>query len=186
MVRGGQKDPLWSPFRPLWVSLKAGGEMYTLTKMEPRDAPVALHGTALYCGFYVNELIMRLIHRDAPVHELWDLYSQTLDALHTSPLHDVVLRHFELALLDELGFGVDLSVDERGDDLSPQSHYRLDPDRGLIKANHGYGGAELIQFNQQQWDAPTRQLAKRLCRELLAPHLQGRPLKSRELFRQRQ
>ncbi|HAB06020.1 MAG TPA: DNA repair protein RecO, partial [Alcanivorax sp.] len=54
VARGGRREAALAPFAPLWVDLKAGGELFTLRQVEPRGPSLALHGKALYCGFYVN------------------------------------------------------------------------------------------------------------------------------------
>ena len=68
VVRGGRKDPLLAPFTPLWVELKPSGEMYSLRTCEPRGNRLTLTGKALYCGFYLNELLTRLLPGMTPIH----------------------------------------------------------------------------------------------------------------------
>lgn len=185
VVRGGRKDPSLSPFRPLLVELKPSGEMYSLRACEPRGPALNLQGKALYCGFYVNELLTRLLHRDDPHPDLWPLYEQTLEALCQGALLDVVLRQFEIGLLEEMGYGIDLGHDIQGEPVRANCYYQLNPEQGLLSANKGYSGADLLAMLNGDWQADTRRTARQLCRALLAPHLGDRPLKSRELFREK-
>ena len=185
VVRGGRKDPSLSPFRPLLVELKASGEMYSLRGCEPRSPALNLQGKALYCGFYVNELLTRLLHRDDPHPELWPLYEQTLNAIMEGQCLDVALRQFELGLLEEMGYGVALGYDIHGEALRPDGYYLLDPQQGLLPADEGYYGNDLLAIVNGDWQPAARKTALHLCRALLAPHLGDKPLKSRELFREK-
>lgn len=185
VVRGGRKDPSLAPFRPLLVELKKGGELYSLRGCEPRTSSLRLDGKALYCGFYVNELLTRLLHRDDPHPDLWPLYEQTLTALSHGEMLDVVLRQFEMGLLEEMGYGISLSDDIQGDPISSALFYQLDPEQGLVSAGSGYAGADLLAMLNGDWQPSVRKAARQICRALLAPHLGDRPLKSRELFREK-
>ena len=183
VVRGGRKDPSLAPFRPLLVELKSSGELYSLRGCEPAGAAVQLEGKALYCGFYLNELLTRLLHRDDPHPDLWPLYEQALGWLADGEPQDVILRQFELGLLDEMGYGIDLSHDIQGEPVRADRYYQLDPEQGLRTASGGYWGNDLLAMVNGDWQSSTRKAALHLCRALLAPHLGERPLKSRELFR---
>ncbi len=183
VVRGGRKDPSLSPFRPLLVELKPSGEMYSLRGCEPRGQTLQLQGKGLYCGFYVNELLTRLLHRDDPHPDLWPLYEHTLAALCQGERLDVILRQFEMGLLEEMGYGINLGYDILGEPVRSDCYYQLDPEQGLLVAAQGYPGSDLLAMLNGDWQADTRRTARQLCRALLAPHLGDKPLKSRELFR---
>ncbi|MEQ3637543.1 DNA repair protein RecO [Alcanivorax sp.] len=185
VVRGGRKDPLLAPFTPLWVELKPSGDLYSLRACEPRGSRVLLRGKALYCGFYLNELLTRLLHRDDPNPAIWPLYEQALSDLLTDTALDITLRQFELAALEEIGYGVSLELDVQGDEVEPDACYQLNPEQGLVRVETGpsYQGADLLAICQGDWHPAARKAALHLCRHLLAPHLGKRPLKSRELFR---
>ena len=185
VVRGGRKDPLLAPFTPLWIELKSAGELYSFRGCEPRGQRLALQGKPLYCGFYLNELLTRLLHRDDPHPELWPLYEQALNALMEGQCLDVALRQFELGLLEEMGYGIALGYDIHGEALRPDGYYLLDPQQGLLPAQEGYHGNDLLAIVNGDWQPSARKTALHLCRALLAPHLGDKPLKSRELFREK-
>lgn len=185
VVRGGRKDPSLAPFMPLWVELKSAGELYSLRHCEPRGSRLPLQGKALYCGFYLNELLTRLLHRDDAHPDLWSLYEQTLLVLQQAPQLDVTLRQFELALLEDMGYGIALGYDVHGAPVRDQGRYLLDPEQGLLVAEQGYLGADLHAIINGHWHDDARRTARHLCRALLAPHLGNKPLKSRELFREK-
>lgn len=185
VVRGGRKDPLLAPFTPLWVELKPSGDMYSLRACEPRGSRLLLSGKALYCGFYLNELLTRLLHRDDPNSAIWPLYEQALCNLLTDIPLDITLRQFELAALEDIGYGISLDQDVHGQGLEPDANYQLNPEKGLVRAETGpgYVGADLLAICRDDWHPAARKAALSLCRHLLVPHLGNRPLKSRELFR---
>lgn len=183
VARGGRRNPALAPFLPLWVNLKAGGELFTLRDSEPRGPALSLAGRALFCGFYVNELMMRLLHRDDAHPDLWPVYEGTLTALAGEVPLDVTLRRFERMLLEEVGYGLTLEWDAEGRPLEAGVRYRWVPEQGFVADAGGYPGELLTALGEDRWNDDVRRLAKALLREALAPHLGDRPLRSRELFR---
>lgn len=185
VARGGRRDPLLQPFRPLQLNLKGRAELKTLQQVEPLGPALLLAGEALYCGLYVNELLMRVLHRDDPHPELMPLYEETLGGLSASDVYrDVLLRNFEFRLLDILGYGFSLSEDAGGQAVQPGLRYRLVADEGLYATSTAeFSGELLLQMAAGDWQPEVRRQARDLMRQALAPHLGGRPLASRELFR---
>lgn len=98
---------------------------------------------------------------------------------------DVALRQFELGLLEEMGYGIALGYDIHGEAVRPDRYYLLDPQQGLLPAGEGYHGNDLLAIVNGDWQPAARKTALHLCRALLAPHLGDKPLKSRELFREK-
>lgn len=121
---------LLQPFQPLWLSWVGRGEVKTLTRAEAAAPSIALGAERLYCGFYLNELLLRLIGREDPHEALFVFYQQALADLATEPL-DAVLRRFELRLLEELGYALDLRLDRQGKPIDPVRDYRYASERGL-------------------------------------------------------
>lgn len=184
IARGGRKSKSLQPFQPLTGQFGGRGELLALHHYEPLAAPLALQGRALFCGLYVNELMVRVLHRDVPVPDLSQPYGDALTALSGSDWpQDVVLRRFEYTMLTVLGYGFSLQQDNHGCPLQPQQHYCFDAEAGLQPCDQGLTGADLLAMAAGDWHASARQAAKRLLRSALAPHLGDRPLLSRELFR---
>ena len=185
IARGGQRQPLLQPFRPLWVQWRGRGELRSLGAIEPAGVAYALQGEALYCGLYLNEMLVRLLHRDDAHPEVLEIYSVALAALATRELPvDIILRHFELRLLDAIGYGLSLDQDISGQPLQPGLRYRLLPDQGLMADISGsFPGEILNDMAAGHWHDEARRVARDLMREALPPHLGGRPLVSRSLFR---
>lgn len=186
----GQRAALLQPFVPLLADWRGRGEVQSLAVVEPAGPAIALKGRALYCGFYVNELLARLAPRNDPQLLLFARYGETLAALADAG-HDMdrVLRRFELTLLQALGSAADLSLESDGrTPVSADRHYRVDAQGGPHPAPahdpQAISGATLLALAEEApLDAAMRQEAKRLLRRILAHHLGDRPLKSRELFK---
>jgi DNA repair protein RecO (recombination protein O) len=121
---------LLQPFQPLWLSWFGRGEVKTLARAEAAGPSLALSGERLYCGFYLNELLMRLIERHDVQEGLFVFYQQALADLEAEPI-EALLRRFELRLLEELGYALDLSADRRGEPIMPAGWYRYHPSLGF-------------------------------------------------------
>lgn len=179
---------LLEPFRPLLLSWTQRGEMATLTGAESGEAPAALIGEALWCGFYCNELLMRLLPRQDPAPELWVVYSDTLDGLADQRRRPGCLRRFELAVLEELGAVSDLATEAgTGQPVAADQYYRLNPESGPVAAGPDASGAvsgeSLLALAAKNFgDADAMHTARAVTRQLLDRQLDGRPLKSRQMF----
>lgn len=173
---------LLQPFQPLLLSWSERGELGTMSAAEAGGAPVALRGEAVFSGWYLNELLLRLLQRHDPHPGLYESYDRTLRSLSTAAAPARALRVFELQLLTELGYG--LHVPE---DLAPERWYGYDPAAGLRVAEPGpdsYRGASLQALAQETLDTDeSLSDARRLLRAALAPHLGGRSLRTPELLR---
>jgi len=181
------------PFRPLSMSWTGKTELATLTAAEPATRkPPQLSGNALPCAFYINELLIRLLHRFDVQQEIFHLYESTLYALQQQQLESS-LRLFEKQLLQYLGFGINLSVDaDSGEPVSEQLQYHYFVEHGPVltptvaqeQNQLTISGASLLAFERDELSSPTvcREV-KSLMRHVLAYYLGGKPLKSRELFR---
>lgn len=176
---------LLQPFLPLLVSRSGRGEVKTLGRYEAAGPPLPLRGQQLYCGFYVNELMVRLVQREEPHPGLFAAYQATLSRLVEEGDPEPALRRFEIGLLGELGYGL-LLEREAGSDaaLDPAGRYDYEIERGPVATPAGeLGGATLLKLAAgEPLAGEERREARRLLRRVLDHYLGGRPLKSRELF----
>ncbi len=119
-VRGkkSQIRSLLQPFTPLYLSWSGRGEMQTLTRSEPAGPAIKLSGYALYSALYMNELMVRLLHRHDPHPELFNHYRQALEKLSRTDLLEQSLREFELQLLTAIGYGLAIDADINGEIIS--------------------------------------------------------------------
>jgi len=181
---------LLQPFRPLWLSWSGRGEVKTLVRYEAAGPAVELPGKVLYCGFYLNELLVRLVRKGDAHEALFAFYSAALGALAEGTDIETVLRGFELRLLREIGYAVELDREAgSGRPVVPEHYYLYEPESGLCATGSGEGhqalsGEMLLTLTAGgPLSGPAAKAAKLLTRRLLAPYLGARPLKSRELFR---
>src|SRR3954466_2249888 len=111
-------------FHPLRLSWSASAELGTLLSVEWSGGADwsggLLAGRGLMCGFYVNELVLRLLPRDDPHEALFDFYGQSLRALAAGAEQAPVLRAFEKRLLGELGYAPLLEHDVSSRPIDPE------------------------------------------------------------------
>ena len=188
--RGGHTGAILQPFLPLLLSFTGRAEMRTLTAVETAGRARTPPGPRLFSAFYLNELLVRLLHKHDPHPVLFLAYGDALSELCDAHGMDEVLRRFELTLLRELGFGFDLAVDgDSGEVLEADKWYRFDAQYGLVWEREvsversAYLGLDLLAMAAGSLGGPVKQTAKRLLRRALAEQLGDKPLKSRELFR---
>ncbi|WGL16718.1 DNA repair protein RecO [Microbulbifer bruguierae] len=196
------------PFAPLLVTLLGRHDLKTLGPLENAGQPLWLKGRAVYGGLYANELLVRLLPEGESQVAVFAAYQQLLAQLATlggeqSGELELPLRRFELGLLQALGSCPELNFSPLANaPIGADAIYRLTPEEGFapvmvppgssLRATD-FPGAQLLGLAalMESGDdelavgmAEILSAAKRLARQLLAPLLGHRPLKSRELFRQ--
>lgn len=184
--RGVSQRSILQPFQPLWIEIGGASELKLLKQVESRASAIPLQKQGLFSGFYVNELLCRLLQRSDPHPDLFIDYEQVLAQLLALDQLDIALRRFELRLLEDLGYGLDLTADADGMPIDAQAFYRFESDRGLslVAANAplALSGRALREFNENNYTLDARRVLKWLCRAALRPHLGEKPLRSRALF----
>ena len=143
--------PILLPLQPLRVSFGGDAEIRTLKGAEWVGGQVMPTGDALLSGYYLNELVLRLLARDDPHAGLFDAYAgavQVLASEHGEALQPA-LRAFELVLLREIGLlpSLDMQTPTLAP-LQPQGRYSLVPEGGLVEAT---GGDDRASLDGQQW-----------------------------------
>lgn len=169
-----------------------GGELKTITVLDSVSAPVALSGESMFCGLYLNEILIRLIRKEDPCQTIFLAYQHAISCLSRSAVLEVPLRVFELQLLEGLGYGLDLRSDSEGEAIVNGKDYLFVSELGFVpvervpersKQDLLLSGSHLSAILMGQFDTPEiRRKAKLLCRSALSPLLGTKPLKSKELF----
>lgn len=145
-----------------------------------------LAGEAALCGLYLNELLLRCLTRHDPHPQLHTHYAVALDALATARMPGPVLRRFELSLLAELGYGMELAVDANGAAIHAGTRYRWVPDHGLVPSTAGgdVSGATVLGLAAGAFDTPQIQReARTLLQQGLRPLLGDQPLRTPAMLR---
>ncbi len=183
------------PFMPLSVSWYGRGDLLTLSQVEANGFLGTFSGKNLRCGFYLNELLMRLLPKHDPHARLFMIYRQTLEALQAASsaekLSEKALRLFEKNLLMEIGYGLPLNKDLC---FEVEVHYCFHPEQGFLPSSVPgqksailgrpavFSGKALNALLTEDFeDSGNLQEMKRLMR-LMLNSLLGRPLESRSLF----
>jgi DNA repair protein RecO (recombination protein O) len=143
------------------------------------------------CGFYLNELLLRLLPREDAHEALFDEYTQTLKLLALAPDDSAnILRRFELCLLQALGYAVPLTHNIRDESVTAEAQYYYVPEVGPVSLRHDYqengvqlSGKTLLDMAQDDYaDVQTQQQSKQLMRLLLSHYLGDKPLHTRQLL----
>lgn len=195
LVAKGAKRPhsklrgVLQTFQPLSLGWSGKAEMRTLTAAEWIGGLLPLEKSALLCGFYLNELLIKLLARDDPHPALFAHYVATLNQLAHDEPAPIVLRKFERALLKETGVGGDFTVcTSTGQTVEADQSYVVDPERGPRPAYPAdttprVSGKTLLDMEREDYtDSTTQMQSKFLMRFLLAHHLDGAPLNTRQIL----
>lgn len=208
--RVNKKQPALQPFTPYQMQFSGRGDLKYCQHVEinypsiysdhePSVKGQSLKGRNLYCGFYLNELVMRMTWRDEPQAELYQIYQQTLlgllrleNDLQSEPL----LRRFEFHLLAIMGYQYNWQQDSESREIESDQFYSFDPYSGFHLINQQqrnapaqqgplFPGHAILAIAQENWQHELSwQVAKHIARLALKPLLGDKPLVSRELFKQ--
>ncbi len=181
------------PFRCLLVDWSGNRELKALGNIELKGMPNVLNGVRLFSGYYLNELLMRLLAKDDPYEQLFFDYQAALQHLADSQQNlESTLRRFEKHLLQELGYGVSFTHEAvNHQEIKPDEMYSLAADRGFYAVSHhgehqqtNFLGEHLIAIAKDIYsDDQVKQSAKKIMRYLLRCHIGTKPLQSRELIK---
>ena len=181
------------PFTPLEISWRGRGDLKNISCGEPTGAGIFLQGKSLWCGLYLNELVMRLLPMWDSCPRLFAYYRLAVGGLAEPETLEMVLRVFEKQLLEELGVAISFQYTATNNELiCATKQYWFDPALGFIEACENvfppsdqrlYSGDVLLAIAANEY-AEERVLknAKRLMRESLKPLLGTKALQSREFF----
>ena len=191
------------PFQPLALDWFGRGELRTLKSAEPTVPATPLAGEALMSAFYMNELLLKLTTRDDPHEKLFEAYDLAITGLRAlsragltphAPRLEPILRRFELKLLQELGYALELAREAGGHTpIAAEREYFYVVERGAVGAPPGQEapanavrlrGLTLIDLERGRFEDPTTVAqSKQLMRLLIHHSLNGQELATRTLVR---
>ncbi len=196
-------------FQMLSGAWSGKNELKTLHNLDWHAGLTLIKGEALMCGFYMNELLLRLLPREDAHENLFAYYDATLKTLaneqdfsnnqisndksSTKSLDNsknlaITLRRFELKLLQEMGYAVPLLTDENDIEISADKNYRYEAEYGACELGVTKNGVQLsglTLLNMAKNDytkTQTQNQSKQLMRYLLAHYLGDKPLHTRQLL----
>lgn len=189
--KGSRLSGLLLPFTPLVVCLSGKSEILNISKVEPDGLTYNFQGHSLLSGFYLNELLVRLLPKHDPDEVLYNIYKDTLHGLRYADnwQRQRLLRLFEIKLLQEIGYGVCLNKDAANNDIDESFFYKFKFGTGFIKLESLqenstiFKGSNLLAlYNDNLVTADNFKTAKLLLQNYLMPLLGDKPIKTRELF----
>ncbi len=192
--------PILLPMQPLHISFGGESEVRTLKTAEWVGGQAMPSGRALLTGYYINELVLRLLAREDPHEILFDRYAELVHLLgvDAGPGLQAGLRAFELSLLKEIGLlpALDMQT-STSDPLRMQTLYQLMPESGLREApdqnDDSLSGAQWLQLHEDLSGGrglgelaaaclPVREALRPQLRALLHYHCGGRNLRTRDMM----
>lgn len=190
--KNSNKSELLQPYQRLMIAWTGKSDLMTLTDVEADNTAYTLTKDRLLTGFYLNELIIRVLHQHEAHPELFDIYDQTLNLISNDQANEqAVVRIFEKRLLDSVGYGLVLDHDiDTGLKIDPDILYYYQADRGPssvmpdIPDFKKISGKTLIELdNEEIMSSEILHEAKSLMRYILQKHTGSKPLQSRELYK---
>ena len=181
---------LYQLYRSLNISWSGRGSLATLTDIEANGPGFALQGEAMMAAFYINELLMRLLHQHEAHPQLYNAYTMALTRLEHGESQLFALRYFEKQLLDALGYGLVLDHDlVSGEPIDAERDYYYSIDQGPSSSKPvstdfvTVAGSTLLALDREELDEESKlEGIKQLMRLTLRGYLGDKPLASRELY----
>ena len=187
------KSPLRSVLTPaskLSITLSGKNDLKTLSSVEIIDHYQLNNGISLNSIIYVNELITKATEKEDPHLEIFKHYEKLIVNLSNNPRAEdleKILRIFELNLLQEMGYGIDLTKDaDTNQRIEHDRNYKFDPERGFVSEENItsvklFSGKDIINFSKGNFEKKeTRVSAKTIMRQALDFHLGKKSLNIRK------
>ena len=187
-VRCQKKKGYLDLFTLFWVEYVLRRDLGALYQFEAEER-VNLVGKKLYCGFYLNELLVRFLPKHEPCAFLFECYRNTLEALSKAENIEIPLRSFELHFLGAIGYALPLQYEAYSKiPIVAERMYQYQPLQGLTQIlqaepAHVIRGETILAIADLRWDSASLKVAKYLTRSTIDTLLEGRGLKSREIFK---
>ena len=183
----GTNFDLYQKYNISWISKS---ELGILTGIDIVRSKTYFIAEKAITAFYINEIILKLLHKDEPHVELFDIYELTLRKLFSNENEKIILRYFEKQLLESLGYGISFDQDiKTGLSIMPtrEYYYKIDsgPSSDVSLSGEGMkiSGKTLFELNNETLsDNENINEAKNLLSMILKKHI-NQPLESKKLYK---
>ncbi|MDF1646290.1 MAG: DNA repair protein RecO [Legionellaceae bacterium] len=184
---GAKKRAILQPFTPLWLTLNERHYGAYVKQVEIAASPQLLSGAQLLSGLYINELLYRALKPEMCDVRLFEAYETALKTLKVAvnQTHiEIVLRRFELILIEVSGYQVSYQYEARSQEaILPDTYYLFLPGEGFIVDDQGLLGEHILAMGQDIWDSPAiLKTAKFIMRRAIDHLLDGRVIQTRALY----
>ena len=190
IARGAKKPKskffgVLSPFSKLRITYRGRSELKTLTNVDKEDIFSDSFSKLSYTLLYINELLIKILPQGATQSELFSLYDKFLIEVKASEEIDIVLRKFELDLLEMLGYGINfINEVDSGQLIELNKSYDFVPELGFKESPNGlFEGNEIISISKLNFKDINKKKFKSLTTMAIGYSLDGGDLKSREIFK---
>ena len=175
-----------TPFTKLKITYTGRSELKTLTNID-RDFSELTNSLSKksYSLLYINELLTKLLPKDAAQEDLFLLYESFLLKIHSGENIELTLRSFELDMLEMLGYGIDFENEiDKNQSIDANKNYSFIPQRGFRESrNSHFSGKDIINIRIRNLSEVSKKHLKHITQETIHFCLDGRDLSSREIFR---
>ena len=174
------------PFQKLKITYSGRSELKTLTSI---DRDLASNSNTFskvsYSLLYINELLMKLLPKDAKHEELFVLYDEFLKKINKNNNLVISLRHFELDLLDMLGYGFDYDSEiDSNETIEAELSYVFVSERGFRKSNSSsFKGKDILSIKKRKLEDVPLKYLKEITTKAIGICLEGKDLASRKIFK---
>lgn len=174
------------PFQKLKITFSGRSELKTLTSI---DRDLASNSNTFskvsYSLLYINELLMKLLPKDAKHEELFVLYDEFLKKIKKNNNIEISLRHFELDLLDMLGYGFDYESEiDSNEPIEAELSYVFVSERGFRKSNSSsFKGKDILSIKKRKLEDVPLKYLKEITTKAIGICLEGKDLASRKIFK---
>ena len=174
------------PFQKLKITYSGRSELKTLTSI---DRDLASNSNTFskvsYSLLYINELLMKLLPKDAKHEELFVLYDEFLKKIKKNNNLEISLRHFELDLLDMLGYGFDYDSEiDSNETIEAELSYVFVSERGFRKSNSSsFKGKDILSIKKRKLEDVPLKYVKEITTKAISICLEGKDLTSRKIFK---
>ena len=175
-----------TPFTKLKITYTGRSELKTLTNID-RDFSESTNSLSKtsYSLLYINELLIRLLPKDAVHEDLFLLYESFLLKIHSGKNIELTLRSFELDMLEMLGYGLDFENEiDKNQSIDVNKNYSFIPERGFRESrSSNFSGKDIINIRLRNLSEVSKKHLKHITQESIHFCLDGKSLSSREIFR---
>ncbi len=191
VIAKGAKKPkskffgVLSPFSKLRITYRGKSELKTLTNVDKEDIFSDSFSKLSYTLLYINELLIKILPQGAPQKELFNLYDKFLLEIKASNEIDIILRRFEIDLLEMLGYGINfINEVDSGQSIDADKLYDFVPELGFKESPNGiFNGKEIISISKLDFENINKKKFKSLTTMAIGYSLDGGDLKSRQIFK---